>query len=185
LDNKQTRTFFLSLNLYYKRNNIAIFFKPFFFGFIWTCTEVSALKRYEKGPLINSAALHPSFLVHNLDMVAPPCSLSSSSTPSVHCSHSIRKIHSSLSWDSSSSSPYSLKLSPQTKKFRIRCSEKPSVTLKTCKNCKTQFDPALNHPRACRFHTAHFGGNPISSFSLPPSPSGYDVELTNYKCIST
>jgi hypothetical protein len=42
----------------------------------------------------------------------------------------------------------------------IRCSAKPNdqVTLRTCKNCKTQYDPALNHPRACSFHTAHFGG---------------------------
>ncbi|RVX07530.1 hypothetical protein CK203_025278 [Vitis vinifera] len=34
----------------------------------------------------------------------------------------------------------------------------PQLHLKTCKICKTQFDPLLNHPRACRFHTAHFGG---------------------------
>jgi hypothetical protein len=30
--------------------------------------------------------------------------------------------------------------------------------LRTCKNCKQQYDPAANHPSACRFHTAHFGG---------------------------
>lgn len=44
----------------------------------------------------------------------------------------------------------------------IRCSiinSNGGKTLRTCKNCKTQFDPSLNHPRACRFHTAHFGGN--------------------------
>ncbi|TVU06454.1 hypothetical protein EJB05_49671, partial [Eragrostis curvula] len=29
--------------------------------------------------------------------------------------------------------------------------------LRTCKNCKRQYDPAANHPSACRFHTAHFG----------------------------
>ncbi|XP_043699110.1 pentatricopeptide repeat-containing protein At3g58590-like [Telopea speciosissima] len=39
----------------------------------------------------------------------------------------------------------------------IRCSGSPNQTLRTCKNCKTQFDPLLNHPQACRFHTAHFG----------------------------
>ncbi|KAJ8442457.1 hypothetical protein Cgig2_022340 [Carnegiea gigantea] len=112
--------------------------------------------------------------------LAPLSSLSSSSTSSIHFSHSIHKIYSFLIWDSSSS----LKLSPQTKKFSIQCSEKPSITLKTCKNCKTQFDPTLNHPRACRFHTAHFGGNFTTSFSVPPpSPSDYDVELTDYKCI--
>ncbi|VVB09131.1 unnamed protein product [Arabis nemorensis] len=44
----------------------------------------------------------------------------------------------------------------------IRCAA--SSTLRTCKNCKTQFDPLLNHPRACRFHTAHFGGETKRKF---------------------
>ena len=51
----------------------------------------------------------------------------------------------------------------------IRCcsslNQKNSINLKTCKNCKTQFDPSLNHPHACRFHTSHFGGSPLR-FSL-------------------
>ncbi|KAJ7975796.1 Carboxypeptidase [Quillaja saponaria] len=50
----------------------------------------------------------------------------------------------------------------------IRCSakrnDKSTSTFKTCKNCKTQFDPTLNHPRACRFHTAHFGGETRRKF---------------------
>ncbi|XVF71486.1 hypothetical protein PTKIN_Ptkin12aG0041200 [Pterospermum kingtungense] len=47
----------------------------------------------------------------------------------------------------------------------ILCTAKPSSSsLKTCKNCKTQFDPLLNHPRACRFHTAHFGGETKRKF---------------------
>ncbi|XP_027348953.1 uncharacterized protein LOC113860675 [Abrus precatorius] len=48
----------------------------------------------------------------------------------------------------------------------IRCcsSHKTNINLKTCKNCKTQFDPALNHPLACRFHTAHFGGETKRKF---------------------
>ncbi|XVE72161.1 hypothetical protein DITRI_Ditri11bG0016700 [Diplodiscus trichospermus] len=47
----------------------------------------------------------------------------------------------------------------------ILCTAKPSTeNLKTCKNCKTQFDPLLNHPRACRFHTAHFGGETKRKF---------------------
>ncbi|TKY64834.1 hypothetical protein E2542_SST07685 [Spatholobus suberectus] len=50
----------------------------------------------------------------------------------------------------------------------IRCcsslNQKSSISLKTCKNCKTQFDPALNHPLACRFHTAHFGGETKRKF---------------------
>ncbi|KAJ8761205.1 hypothetical protein K2173_001261 [Erythroxylum novogranatense] len=37
-------------------------------------------------------------------------------------------------------------------------------TLRTCKNCKYQFDPSLNHPHACRFHTAHFGGETKRKF---------------------
>ncbi|CAI8613434.1 unnamed protein product [Vicia faba] len=39
-----------------------------------------------------------------------------------------------------------------------------SVNLRTCKNCKTQFDPSLNHPLACRFHTAHYGGETKRKF---------------------
>lgn len=42
-------------------------------------------------------------------------------------------------------------------KYSIRCSAEANQTLRTCKNCKTQFDPSVNHPRACRYHTAHFG----------------------------
>lgn len=51
--------------------------------------------------------------------------------------------------------------------LNVRCSGKPAAiqyndnekySLRTCKNCKTQYDPVLNHPRSCRFHTAHFGG---------------------------
>ncbi|BAT93398.1 hypothetical protein VIGAN_07235100, partial [Vigna angularis var. angularis] len=33
-----------------------------------------------------------------------------------------------------------------------------NINLKTCKNCKTQFDLSLNHPLASQFHTAHFEG---------------------------
>ncbi|XP_058091567.1 uncharacterized protein LOC131237683 [Magnolia sinica] len=50
------------------------------------------------------------------------------------------------------------------RKTAIRCVENPNKTLRTCKNCKTQFDPSLNHPRACRFHTAHFGGETKRKF---------------------
>ncbi|KAK7374847.1 hypothetical protein VNO80_08290 [Phaseolus coccineus] len=42
--------------------------------------------------------------------------------------------------------------------------QKSSINLRTCKNCKTQFDPSLNHPLACRFHTAHFGGETKRKF---------------------
>ncbi|CAF2057684.1 unnamed protein product [Brassica oleracea] len=44
---------------------------------------------------------------------------------------------------------------------RIRCSASSDGvgnTLRTCKHCKTQFNPIRNSPQACRFHTAHFGG---------------------------
>ncbi|XP_072967786.1 uncharacterized protein [Typha angustifolia] len=44
----------------------------------------------------------------------------------------------------------------------VRCGSGP--LLRTCKNCKTQFDPAVNHPTACRFHTAHFGGETKRKF---------------------
>ncbi|KAH7556934.1 hypothetical protein JRO89_XS11G0013600 [Xanthoceras sorbifolium] len=47
----------------------------------------------------------------------------------------------------------------------IQCSANPQTkSLKTCKNCKTQFDPLLNHPRACQFHTSHFGGETKRKF---------------------
>lgn len=45
------------------------------------------------------------------------------------------------------------------RKLSVQCSENQTQILRTCKNCKTQFDPLLNNPRACRFHTAHFGGS--------------------------
>ncbi|KAB1211266.1 hypothetical protein CJ030_MR6G021544 [Morella rubra] len=52
------------------------------------------------------------------------------------------------------------------KVWAVRCSAKPNdqITLRTCKNCKIQYDPALNHPRACSFHTAHFGGETKRKF---------------------
>lgn len=54
---------------------------------------------------------------------------------------------------------------PLPGKYSVRCSEKQSRNvLRTCKNCKTQFDPLLNHPRACRYHTAHFGGETKRKF---------------------
>ncbi|KAL1824146.1 hypothetical protein ACET3Z_010924 [Daucus carota] len=47
----------------------------------------------------------------------------------------------------------------------IRCSSaKPTEALRTCKNCKAQFDPFLNDPRSCRYHTAHFGGETKRKF---------------------
>ncbi|XP_019086769.1 PREDICTED: uncharacterized protein LOC104719477 [Camelina sativa] len=52
--------------------------------------------------------------------------------------------------------------------FFLRCeassSSDGSKTLRTCKNCKSQFDPLLNHPRACRFHTSHFAGETKRKF---------------------
>ncbi|XP_050243941.1 uncharacterized protein LOC126692390 isoform X1 [Quercus robur] len=57
--------------------------------------------------------------------------------------------------------------------LNVQCSAKPAATqynnnekysLRTCKNCKTQYDPALNHPRSCRYHTAHFGGETRRKF---------------------
>ena len=59
--------------------------------------------------------------------------------------------------------------------LNVQCSAKPAATqynnnekysLRTCKNCKAQYDPALNHPRSCRYHTAHFGGKYHSLLSF-------------------
>ncbi|KAM3250354.1 hypothetical protein P3S67_022762 [Capsicum chacoense] len=46
----------------------------------------------------------------------------------------------------------------------VQCCHKHTQNLRTCKNCKSQFDPLLNHPRACRYHTAHFGGETRRKF---------------------
>ncbi|KAI0515656.1 hypothetical protein KFK09_008322 [Dendrobium nobile] len=46
----------------------------------------------------------------------------------------------------------------------VRSDGSAKPELRTCKNCKAQFDPVLNHPRACRFHTAHFGGETKRKF---------------------
>ncbi|XP_068643881.1 uncharacterized protein [Aristolochia californica] len=53
---------------------------------------------------------------------------------------------------------------PPVRETAIHCAANLDKTLKTCKNCKKQFDPSLNHPRACRFHTAHFGGETKRKF---------------------
>ncbi|KAL9281562.1 hypothetical protein AtNW77_Chr5g0119721 [Arabidopsis thaliana] len=53
-----------------------------------------------------------------------------------------------------------------SRQFFSQCTASSSdgpKTLRTCKNCKTQFDPLLNNPRACRFHTAHFGGGTMDT----------------------
>lgn len=52
------------------------------------------------------------------------------------------------------------------RKLSVQCSENQTQTLRICKNCKTQFDPSLNHPRACSYHTAHFGGTSFSLFYI-------------------
>jgi hypothetical protein len=38
--------------------------------------------------------------------------------------------------------------------------------LRTCRICKKLFQPVHNHPQACRYHTAHFGGGSGNSFFL-------------------
>ncbi|CAH9077098.1 unnamed protein product [Cuscuta epithymum] len=52
-----------------------------------------------------------------------------------------------------------------SRKFAVGCSEKQAHnTFRTCKRCKNQFDPLLNHHGACRYHTAHFGGETKRKF---------------------
>ncbi|ERN00038.1 uncharacterized protein LOC18428080 isoform X1 [Amborella trichopoda] len=50
----------------------------------------------------------------------------------------------------------------------VRCGEVNNgavgLNLMTCRQCKSQFDPSRNHSRACRFHTAHFGGETKRKF---------------------
>lgn len=64
---------------------------------------------------------------------------------------------------------------PIARKFRIRFSANPIQDLRTCKNCKTQFDPSINHPRACRYHTAHFGGETKRKFESVHSGGTMDT----------
>jgi hypothetical protein len=40
--------------------------------------------------------------------------------------------------------------------------------LRTCRICKKPFQPVHNHPQACRYHTAHFGGGFGNSFFFLP-----------------
>jgi hypothetical protein len=42
--------------------------------------------------------------------------------------------------------------------------------LRTCRICKKLFQPIHNHPQACRYHTAHFGGG-FGNFFLSFSSS--------------
>ncbi|GMI85532.1 hypothetical protein HRI_002222500 [Hibiscus trionum] len=61
--------------------------------------------------------------------------------------------------------PSSIKTLSKSAPPPVLCSSEPSApNLRTCKICKSQFDPLLNHPRACRFHTAHFGGETKRKF---------------------
>ncbi|KAI7730662.1 hypothetical protein M8C21_022754, partial [Ambrosia artemisiifolia] len=77
--------------------------------------------------------------------------------------HNPIKLHHSISF---STPIYRLSKYRVHRKHSIQCSleETKPVTLRTCKQCKTQFDPSLNHPQACRFHTAHFGGETKRKF---------------------
>eukprot|EP00475_Leptophrys_vorax_P027698 TRINITY_DN39530_c0_g2_i1.p1 TRINITY_DN39530_c0_g2~~TRINITY_DN39530_c0_g2_i1.p1 ORF type:complete len:149 (+),score=3.30 TRINITY_DN39530_c0_g2_i1:37-447(+) len=40
----------------------------------------------------------------------------------------------------------------------------PAADVRTCRICKQTYTPAENHPRACRHHTAHFGGETKRKF---------------------
>lgn len=59
--------------------------------------------------------------------------------------------------------------------FSIRCSGNSVQTKRTCKNCKGSFEPYLNHARACRFHTAHFGGETRRKFESVHSGGTMDT----------
>jgi hypothetical protein len=48
--------------------------------------------------------------------------------------------------------------------------------LRTCRICKKLFQPIHNHPQACRYHTAHFGGA-FGKFFLSPRASSMDPFL--------
>ncbi|XP_071696234.1 uncharacterized protein [Rutidosis leptorrhynchoides] len=82
-----------------------------------------------------------------------------SSFPSLHTSyiHRISIIH----------NQFHPSIHRSIRTYSIQCSAeetKKQLNLRTCKQCKTQYDPLLNHPQACRFHTAHFGGETKRKF---------------------
>ena len=100
--------------------------------------------------------------------------------PNLHCYHSSApfiSLHSKFLVLRSDALNRTSKLSSNSPKIlTIRCSANSNnqLTLRTCRNCKAQFDPSLNHPRACRFHTSHFGGNAlIKLFVISPSSSPF------------
>ncbi|KAK1326077.1 hypothetical protein QJS10_CPA01g01425 [Acorus calamus] len=57
----------------------------------------------------------------------------------------------------------------------VRCGGSSDRVLRTCQNCKKQFDVSLNHDQACRFHTAHFGGVKMAALKV----KGLVCELTD------
>ncbi|CAK9317996.1 unnamed protein product [Citrullus colocynthis] len=99
----------------------------------------------------------------------------------LHCYHSSARflsLHTKVQVLRSDSLNRTSKLSSNSPKFlRIRSSvdSNNQLTLRTCRNCKAQFDPALNHPRACRFHTAHFGGETKRKFESVHSGGTMDT----------
>ncbi|CAH1413472.1 unnamed protein product [Lactuca virosa] len=96
------------------------------------------------------------------------CSINSSIAP-LHASfvhQNSSSLHRFPSLVGLSTQNSQLRIHRSIKRYSIQCSveETKRVNLRTCKQCKTQFDPSLNHPQACRFHTAHFGGETKRKF---------------------
>lgn len=86
------------------------------------------------------------------------------------CTNSLLTVNSPLSYTRSSIKNHQLQPlfrysnSSDSTNSNILISVRCSSALRTCKNCKVQFDPALNDPRSCRYHTAHFGGETKRKF---------------------
>ncbi|XP_011651192.1 uncharacterized protein LOC101208221 [Cucumis sativus] len=101
--------------------------------------------------------------------------------PNLHCYHSSApfiSLHSKFLVLRSDALNRTSKLSSNSPKIlTIRCSANSNnqLTLRTCRNCKAQFDPSLNHPRACRFHTSHFGGETKRKFESVHSGGTMDT----------
>lgn len=88
-------------------------------------------------------------------------------------------------------SPTSTQLAAATASWRapagrIRASggQQAATTVRTCRNCKKQFNPSENHPRACLYHTAHFGGETKRKFESVHTGGTMDTpgggEITSY-----
>ncbi|GJP51933.1 hypothetical protein CLOM_g11061 [Closterium sp. NIES-68] len=112
---------------------------------------------------------HQSFLSYGKPTPSNrhPFSAASSSVRFGSCAKQHRYVTTPCTCSSSSSNPTSSSSptsSPSSPSSPSSSSPSPPSDLRTCRNCKQPFNPADNHPMACRHHTAHYGGETKRKF---------------------